>query len=252
MGIRPEPGILVDHVGKLCNDTFCVGFHRHDLWEVVYYTNGSGRVAIGEETVPFKTGDVFVIPPDLGHSDFSETGFQDVFFTFRQFELPGTSYYRVNDTQEGVLLHLLLHLHDTFQRKPHNWVNVVNAAFRLFEQSFLSLLGTSREDPFVERILGQIAANLCDPGFRLDEAIAELHLNPSYFRERFRIEVGLTPLQLLTKKRIEHAQQLLLSQGLTGYPIKEIARMSGFYDPYFFSRTFRKWTGVPPSRWKAY
>ena len=65
MGIRPEPGILVDHVGKLRVDTFCVGFHRHDLWEAVCYTTGSGRAAIGDETVPFETGDVFVIPPNL-------------------------------------------------------------------------------------------------------------------------------------------------------------------------------------------
>ncbi len=249
MGIRPEPGILVDHVGKLRVDTFCVGFHRHDLWEVVYYTAGSGRVVIGDETVPFEAGDVFVIPPDLYHSDSSEKGFQDVFFTFHHFDLPLVTYSRVHDAQSGIILQLLLHLHDTFQLKPHNWVNVVNSTFRLFEQTFLSQLGTTPGNPFVDRIVNRIAANLCDSDFRLEEAIAELHLNGNYFRDLFREETGMTPLQLLSRKRIEHAQQLLLSQHLTRYTIKEISRLSGFTDPYYFSRTFRKWTGVPPSRW---
>jgi AraC-like DNA-binding protein len=249
MSIRAEPGILVDHVGKLRVDTFNVGYHRHDLWEAVYYTNGSGRVVIGEETLPFEPGDVFMIPPNLFHSDSSEKGFQDVFFTFHHFELPGTTYYRVHDPQNRILLQLLLHLHDTFQMKPHNWVNVVNSSFRLFEQMFLSLLETTPRNPFVDRIVNRIAANLCDSDFRLEDAISELHLNGNYFRDLFRKEVGMTPLQLLTRKRIEHAQQLLLSISLTGYSIKEISRLSGFSDPYYFSRTFRKWTGVSPSRW---
>jgi AraC-like DNA-binding protein len=249
MGIQPEPGILVDHVGKLRVDTFCVGFHRHDLWEVVYYTTGSGRVAIGDETVSFETGDVFVIPPNLFHSDDSETGFQNVFFTFHHFDLPQTMYYRVHDSQSRIILQLILHLHDTFQLKPHNWVNVVNSSFRLFEQSFLSLLGTTPGNPFVARVVNRIAANLCDPEFRIADEISELHLNGNYFRDLFRKEIGMTPLQLLSKKRIEHAQQLLLSMHLTRYSIKEISRRSGFTDPYYFSRTFRKWTGVPPSQW---
>lgn len=37
----------------------------------------------------------------------------------------------------------------------------------------------------------------------------------------------------------------------TDEPIKEIARQCGYRDPYFFSKDFKKLTGLPPTDYRV-
>lgn len=52
----------VQYVGRLYTSTYRVEVHSHDLWELVYYTDGQGVVRIGEEKIPFAPGDIFLLP----------------------------------------------------------------------------------------------------------------------------------------------------------------------------------------------
>jgi AraC-like DNA-binding protein len=79
------------------------------------------------------------------------------------------------------------------------------------------------------------------------ETIAEkLNISYSYFRKLFRDMVGLTPHQYLLQVRISKAKEMLESQNLS---VKEISAAVGFLDELYFSRLFKKKTGVAPSRW---
>ncbi|MFD0587272.1 helix-turn-helix domain-containing protein [Paenibacillus sp. GCM10027627] len=57
---------------------------------------------------------------------------------------------------------------------------------------------------------------------------------------------GFTPLEYLNQLRIKHAKMLLLT---TGDPLRQIARKVGFEDEYYFSRLFRKHTGIAPRQY---
>jgi two-component system response regulator YesN len=81
--------------------------------------------------------------------------------------------------------------------------------------------------------------------------LKEIPLNDDYIRKLFLKEVGTTPLQYLTEKRINHAKQLLETRYETSTTIKEIADKAGFNDQYYFSRAFKKVTGKSPSEWNA-
>lgn len=67
------------------------------------------------------------------------------------------------------------------------------------------------------------------------------------FNRRWREQYGVSPLAYLLRRRIEAACRLLHE---TDGKMYEIAQECGFADPYYFSRIFRKYTGVSPLRYR--
>jgi len=69
-------------------------------------------------------------------------------------------------------------------------------------------------------------------------------LSVSHFSRLFKERTGLSPVEYITKWRVNKAKQLLM------YPnnkVKIVARKVGYKDEFYFSRTFKKVTGVSPS-----
>lgn len=74
-----------------------------------------------------------------------------------------------------------------------------------------------------------------------------LSLNPSYLSALFKKETGLTLTEFVTKKRIEHAADLLSS---TGLQIQTVAQQCGILDVNYFTKAFKKLYGVTPSEYR--
>ena len=71
---------------------------------------------------------------------------------------------------------------------------------------------------------------------------------PSYITKLFRAHRGVSPLQYLTRVRLDKAKEII--RGEPRLMLKEIAQMVGYSDPLYFSRVFRKEVGVWPSEYK--
>ncbi|SDE19330.1 AraC-like ligand binding domain-containing protein [Paenibacillus sp. UNCCL117] len=72
---------------------------------------------------------------------------------------------------------------------------------------------------------------------------SHVSLSPGYFSVSFKKNTGLSPIQYLTKLRLDHAKYLLRSSRI---PIKRVAEESGFEDSFYFSRLFFRETGMTP------
>jgi signal transduction histidine kinase/AraC-like DNA-binding protein/DNA-binding LacI/PurR family transcriptional regulator len=72
-------------------------------------------------------------------------------------------------------------------------------------------------------------------------------LTESYLSRIFQSELGLAPWDYLTRYRIERAKDLLLS---TYETITYVATRTGFNDPAYFSRVFKKYTGMSPNAFR--
>jgi AraC-like DNA-binding protein len=72
-------------------------------------------------------------------------------------------------------------------------------------------------------------------------------LKPSRFFERFRSEIGYTPIEYLERRRIEIAKQLLCEGGAS---IAEIAQRVGFGSSQYFATVFRKLVAMTPMEFR--
>ena len=76
-----------------------------------------------------------------------------------------------------------------------------------------------------------------------------LNIHPEYFSRLFRKTYNISPNQYILQRRIRHAQKLLSDESLQ---IKEISDQCGFNDQYYFSKAFKKISGVSPSAYRKY
>lgn len=101
-----------------------------------------------------------------------------------------------------------------------------------------------REERLVRQALDRIGR---DP--RRNVSIPELArtagLSPSRFAHLFSRHVGMPPRHYLIEKRIELARSLLAFSTLN---VSEAAAEAGFGSIYYFSRIFKKYTGVSPQQ----
>lgn len=92
-----------------------------------------------------------------------------------------------------------------------------------------------------------LRSHLSDPNFSMAELYTRANISETYFRQIFRKLYGMPPKRYLVRARISRAEGLLLSE--PSCRIQEVAAAVGYTDVYLFSRTFRRETGVSPSRY---
>jgi AraC-like DNA-binding protein/quercetin dioxygenase-like cupin family protein len=72
-------------------------------------------------------------------------------------------------------------------------------------------------------------------------------LSEPHFYRRFKLVTGSSPIDWLRRERINHARRRLLESADS---IKQISEQVGYNDPFFFSRDFKRYTGVSPSEYR--
>ena len=81
----------------------------------------------------------------------------------------------------------------------------------------------------------------------LDAVANEVYLSPAYFSKVFKDEMKLSFNSYLNRYRIDKARELLRS---TAIPLVDVSAMVGYEDQSYFSKVFKKVTGVTPGRYR--
>ncbi len=61
-------------------------------------------------------------------------------------------------------------------------------------------------------------------------------------------ETGMTFTEHLAKRRVKKAEQLLKNEK---YSVAEVGKMVGYHDYYYFTKWFKKLTGITPSKYRS-
>lgn len=211
-------------------------------------TEGKGTISINNEAIDFQTGTlIFAFSGDrftLLHSenaaflyvDFSGNRSEELLRRFainsenRIFEKFGgmiplwkecllcSSPDTIDLAAESVLLHTLSRLKK--EKKPIN--DIISAALKIIDSDFN------------------------DHELSVTSVGEELSYHPKYLSHLFKKEMGIGFSEYLRDKRINYARTLF-EHGIDS--IKNVALLSGFNDPLYFSNVFKKVTGVSPKQY---
>ena len=105
----------------------------------------------------------------------------------------------------------------------------------------------SLDDQFMKQVMEFLEANMGNQELEIENMAEHLYMSRTVFYRKLKSITGLTPVEFVREVRIKRAIQLMESDG---YTISQIAYMTGFRDPKYFSKVFKKATGLTPSEYK--
>lgn len=219
--------------------------HAHAVWELVVFLKGSGIHTVGEKQIRFQPGTIVCQPPDVPHGTVGDGEYQDMYVQLEGFAPPVRDAVPVfEDDGEKRFETLLRMLYQSFHTREGNWRALVNALSEALCQLLICRVGGSRDlPPEVDSAVRTMVLNIANADFQLENVIENSGYCADHFRRRFREATGQTPSRYMISLRMEHAKRLLSG----GHSVRQAALMSGYRDPYYFSKLFRQYAGVSPT-----
>lgn len=104
----------------------------------------------------------------------------------------------------------------------------------------------SKNSEIVKKAIQYISQNFSNQ-LTLEEVAEQVHLNPTYFSTMFKQSTGSSFKEYLNMVRIEESKRLLSN---TDYSLIDIAVATGFEDQSYFSKVFKKYTGLTPKQFR--
>ena len=96
------------------------------------------------------------------------------------------------------------------------------------------------------KVISYINSNYHDSNLSLASVAGAVYVSPYYISHLFRDEMGTTFIDYLTRVRIDHAKEFL-EEGLSS---EQTAEKAGFGDVSYFTKIFKKYVGVTPSKFR--
>ena len=106
---------------------------------------------------------------------------------------------------------------------------------------------TPYDEQFMQQVMAFMEEQMDNTDITIDDFANKLMLSRTVFYRKLKSIVGLTPVDFVCEMRIKRAAQLIEK---SEYSFSQIAYMTGFNDPKYFSRRFKKIMGVTPTEYK--
>jgi signal transduction histidine kinase/DNA-binding response OmpR family regulator len=97
---------------------------------------------------------------------------------------------------------------------------------------------------FEDKLFEAIHEQLADPSFNAERLAVSMHMSRDTLIRKCKKARGETPLNLITEKRMQKADELLKANAMS---ISEVAYACGFESLAYFSKRYKKYRGMSPS-----
>lgn len=248
--------------------------HRHDFYEVLYLSNGSGFHIIDSNKYKIVPPCVFFLSPGQAHKLELSSDIQGYIFLFT------AEFYLINQKNRNRLLEYPFFF-SVDQNTPLLYLKSEhdNKFIKsLFERGCFEISKLDDESEEIIRSLLDLVLLTCNkiypddknlkrPGkghilvknflrlieenyqnnLRVNDYAEKLAVTPNHLTQMVRLITGKTSVELLQNKLIVEVKRLLLHTNLT---VTEIAIHMNFQDQSYFTKFFKKNTGVTPIQYR--
>ena len=254
------------------SDSPSARLHFHNCLEIGFCHSDSGYMRFEDEVIPFKAGDVFMIPRHVPHSTYSAKGCRSL-WSYLFVDLDSLARTPLNASKSNLesvqwpsrylrftagqphripfLAHCMMeeaqHLQPDSAQLLALYAQAINMELaRHFSSASQQVAKPSKIFP-LKPALEYILSHYMEPCDT--ETLASLcHLSQTHFRRLFLACMDSTPLQFVISTRIYQACILLAN---TNEPVLSIAQAVGMPSASSFNRNFQQVVGMSPRQYRA-
>ena len=115
------------------------------------------------------------------------------------------------------------------------------------EQSDFAFMASQINDATTSRILKYVTEHIDTPDLKIDDIADAMGMSRSVLYTKIKQQLGMTPIDFVRHVRIMRACELLKD---TDEPLSSVAFAVGFSDPKYFSKVFKRETGIVPTEYR--
>lgn len=253
----PRP-IALESIGVTYPNPKYRMYRAHNaLFVLEYVCSGKGYIEQGGKRFEVNAGDVYCLEPGYEHRYYADRDdpfkkiwvnfFSDFFVeVFRAFSLSGKTVFHAKDC--APYFEELLALRDVSNYSDELCNEVCGVLFKI-------VVALSEGDRHAPCHASQLAADVkraldgaLYSSLTIDGIAEELHFSKAQIIREFQKYYNTTPYRYLLDSKIEMAKKLLLFSGLS---VQEIGNRLAFPEAHYFSRIFKKKTGLSPVEFKT-
>ncbi|GAB2633024.1 AraC family transcriptional regulator [Streptomyces capparidis] len=267
----PAPHVLpfaigsFDTIGPLSRAEFP---HRHTFHEIAYVTGGSGAHVVDLERWPLAPPNLAVVVPGRIHRWERVRGLAGWVVLFTEdflvahpedrdaLQVLAERPWLCPDEREAAGVRAVLaEMEREYRAGAAGFVGVLQAYLHILLVRARRLPGAAASgaaDGRADSVARRFSRLLSGPGrpvagLTVRACAARVGVSPGHLNDAVRRATGHTPGHLLRQARAREAKRLLAA---TDLPVNRIARLSGFADPAYFCRFFRRETGTSPGAFR--
>ncbi|MEI6946453.1 two-component regulator propeller domain-containing protein [Paraflavisolibacter sp. H34] len=103
---------------------------------------------------------------------------------------------------------------------------------------------TSRDETFLKEVIRVVEEKMADPDLNMEVVSETMGMNRNTFYKKFKSLTGMNPVEFVRDMRLQRAKQYLDGGS---HNVSEVAYLSGFSSPKYFSTCFREKYHMSPS-----
>lgn len=115
------------------------------------------------------------------------------------------------------------------------------------EQSDFAFMASQINDTTTARILKYVTEHIDSPDLKIDDIADAMGMSRSVLYLKIKQQLGMTPIDFVRHVRIMRACELLKD---TDESLSSVAFAVGFSDPKYFSKVFKRETGIVPTEYR--
>lgn len=245
---------VIYFVDRKSTPSWCIIKDRIDFHDLTYITEGKVAYHINGAEYIVEAGDMIYIPRGNTReaNTIKDTDFHSYAFNFScsssvntDILLPFPTIFKIGKVDEVIDLCKSFNL--VWAEKSPGFQLKARALFMLILHKYMTLsynASSKLEQDSRISVLKEYIINNYDKRLELNELAKLVRLHPVYLGALFKKCSGCSIKEYITKIRINAADSLLSTEGLT---VGETAERCGFEDIYYFSKVYKKFKGYPPS-----